>query len=202
MRAVLSDLALEVEGATALAFRLARAFDRAGEDPFEAAYARLVTPAAKFLVCKAAPQLVYEAMECLGGNGYVEEWPLARAYREAPVNAIWEGSGNVMALDVLRAAARAPDAATQVIARLSAACGVEADRFGVAANLDAERLARRASERLGRLAAAAALAERRSSLADAYVATRLAGEPHAQFGACDLAGVEQQLVDRILPQGD
>jgi putative acyl-CoA dehydrogenase len=202
MRAVLSDLALVVEGATALAFRLARAFDRAGEDPFEAAYARLITPAAKFLVCKAAPQLVYEAMECLGGNGYVEEWPLARAYREAPVNAIWEGSGNVMALDVLRAAARAPDATAQMIARLGAACGVDADRLGVASNFGAERLARRASERLAHLAAAAALAERRPSLADAYVATRLAGEPHAQFGACDLAGVEQELVDRILPQGD
>jgi putative acyl-CoA dehydrogenase len=141
-------------------------------------------------------------MECLGGNGYVEEWPLARVYREAPVNAIWEGSGNVMALDVLRAAARAPDATAQMIARLGAACGVDADRLGVASNFGAERLARRASERLAHLAAAAALAERRPSLADAYVATRLAGEPHAQFGACDLAGVEQELVDRILPQGD
>ena len=78
MRAVIADLALEVEGATALAFRLARAVDRAATDPLEAAYARLVTPAAKFLVCKTAPGFVYEAMECLGGNGYVEEWPLAR----------------------------------------------------------------------------------------------------------------------------
>jgi putative acyl-CoA dehydrogenase len=202
MRAVLSDLALEVEGATALAFRLARAFDRAGEDAFEAAYARLITPAAKFLVCKAAPQFVYEAMECLGGNGYVEEWPLARAYREAPVNAIWEGSGNVMALDVLRAATRAPDAAAQVVARLSEACGVEADRLGVPANFGAERMARRASERLARLAAAAALAERRPALADAYVATRLAGETHAQFGAVDLAGAERELIERILPEED
>jgi putative acyl-CoA dehydrogenase len=202
MRAVLSDLALEVEGATALAFRLARAFDRAAEDPFEAAYARLITPAAKFLVCKAAPQLVYEAMECLGGNGYVEEWPLARAYREAPVNAIWEGSGNVMALDVLRAAARAPDAAAQVVARLSEACGVEVDRLGAPANFGAERMARRVSERLARLAAAAALAERRPALADAYIATRLAGEARAQFGACDLAGAEQELIERILPGED
>ena len=202
MRAVLSDLALEVEGATALAFRLARAFDRAADDLFEAAYARLVTPAAKFLVCKAAPQLVYEAMECLGGNGYVEEWPLARAYREAPVNAIWEGSGNVMALDVLRAAARAPDAAARVVARLGEACGVETDRLGVSADFGAERTARRAAERLARLAAAAALAERRPALADAYVATRLAGEVHAQFGAVDLAGAEQELIERILPQED
>ena len=120
MRAVIADLALEAEGATALAFRLARAFDRAGRIASEAAYARLITPAAKFLVCKTAPGFVYEAMECLGGNGYVEEWPLARAYREAPVNAIWEGSGNVMALDVLRAAARAPEATRALIARLDA----------------------------------------------------------------------------------
>src|SRR5271169_3643783 len=101
MRAVLADLALEVEGAVALSMRLARAFDRAGEDAREAAYARLVTPAAKYWICKTAPGFIYEAMECLGGNGYVEESLLPRLYREAPVNAIWEGSGNVMCLDVL-----------------------------------------------------------------------------------------------------
>jgi putative acyl-CoA dehydrogenase len=107
-----------------------------------------------------------------------------------------------MALDVLRAAARAPDAAAQVVARLSEACGVEADRLGVPANFGAERMARRASERLARLAAAAALAERRPALADAYVATRLAGETHAQFGAVDLAGAERELIERILPEED
>jgi putative acyl-CoA dehydrogenase len=201
MRAVLGDLALEVEGATALAFRLARAFDSAVADPAEAAYARLITPAAKFLVCKAAPHFIYEAMECLGGNGYVEEWPLARAYREAPVNGIWEGSGNVMALDVLRAAARAPDAARAVIARLSAACGLPPDALALEGDLSAgaERHARRACERLAHLAAAAALAERHSSLADAYIAARLSGAPYAQYGAADLAGADAILIDRILP---
>jgi putative acyl-CoA dehydrogenase len=204
MRALLSDLALEVEGATALAFRLARAFDRAGDDPAEAAYARLVTPAAKFLVCKAAPHFIYEAMECLGGNGYVEEWPLARVYREAPVNAIWEGAGNVMALDVMRAAARAPEATRDVVGRLNAACDLPPEALDLEADLSAgaERLARRACERLARLAAAAALAERHSALADAYIATRLSGAPYAQFGAADLAGAEATLIERILPAED
>jgi putative acyl-CoA dehydrogenase len=201
MRSVLGDLALEVEGATALAFRLARAFDRAHEDAEEAAYARLVTPAAKYLVCKAAPHVIYEAMECLGGNGYVEEWPLARAYREAPLNAIWEGSGNVMALDVLRAASRAPDAAKALIARLSAACGIEVEALTLEDDLGVggERLARRACERLARLAAAAELAERNSPAADAYIASRLNGAPYAQYGAVDLAGAERSLIERILP---
>ena len=88
--------------ATALSFRLARSFDEAANNRGEAAFARVMTPVVKYWVCKIAPALLYEAMECLGGNGYVEEAPLARYYREAPVNAIWEGSGNVMALDVLR----------------------------------------------------------------------------------------------------
>ena len=103
MRTVLADLALEMEGVVALVMRLCRALDRAAEDAREAAYARLITPAAKFLICKIAPAFVFEAMECLGGNGYVEESIMPRLYREAPVNAIWEGSGNVMCLDVLRA---------------------------------------------------------------------------------------------------
>jgi putative acyl-CoA dehydrogenase len=204
MRNVLADLALEVEGATALAFRLARAFDRAAGDPAEAAYARLITPAAKFLVCKAAPHFIYEALECLGGNGYVEEWPLARAYREAPLNAIWEGSGNVMALDVLRAAARAPDAVRETIARLGEACGLEAEAQALENALGAggERLARLACERLARLAAAAALGERHPHLAKAYCASRLNGAPYAQFGGADLAGAEETLIARILPETD
>src|SRR5207302_2609696 len=117
MRAVLADLALEQEGALALVLRLAASCDRAARDPREAAYWRLLTPAVKYWICKRAPAFVYEAMECLGGNGYVEESMLPRLYREAPVNAIWEGSGNVMALDVLRAAT--PDALQAVLATLA-----------------------------------------------------------------------------------
>src|SRR5690606_24121938 len=108
MQRVLADMALDVAAATALSLRLARSFDEAANDPGEAAFARAMTPVVKYWVCKIAPALIYEAMECLGGNGYVEEAPLARYYREAPVNAIWEGSGNVMALDVLRVLRRAP----------------------------------------------------------------------------------------------
>jgi putative acyl-CoA dehydrogenase len=201
MRAVLADLALEVEGATALAVRLARAFDRSG-DPLEAAYARLVTPAAKYLLCKSAPQVIYEAMECLGGNGYVEEFPLARAYREAPVNAIWEGSGNVMALDVLRAVTRHPDAAAATIAKLGQTSGLEPKALGldVAPAVLQERDARRFCERLARLAAAAALAEGKAGLNEAYGAARLSGRAQSQFGGADLAGAEHRLIERILPQ--
>jgi len=198
MRAVLADLALEVEGATALAFALADAFERADLDPEAAAYARLITPAAKFLVCRAAPNFVFEAMECLGGNGYVEEWPLARAYREAPVNAIWEGSGNVMALDVLRAAARAPEAAGALVDRLARRCGLADAAPEIAADMrGGERLARRACERLARLAATAALVDAQPTLASAYAASRLGGGATAQLGARDLEKVEDLLIARI-----
>ena len=119
MRAVLADMALEVEAATALVMRLG-ALVRSRRMRREAARARLLTPAVKYWVCKTAPGFVYEAMECLGGNGYVEESLLPRLYREAPVNAIWEGSGNVMCLDVLRALARDRDAALDVLDALAA----------------------------------------------------------------------------------
>ncbi|WP_244482338.1 acyl-CoA dehydrogenase family protein, partial [Bradyrhizobium pachyrhizi] len=119
MQAVLSDMALHVEASIALVMRLCRAFDRAPADAGEAAYMRLLTPAIKYWTCKSAPGFLYEAMECLGGNGYVEEGILARHYRESPVNAIWEGSGNVMCLDVLRALGREADAALAVLRALA-----------------------------------------------------------------------------------
>ena len=117
MSSVLADLALDCEAATQLAFRLAGAFDRSHAEE-ERAWQRVMTPIAKYWVCKIAPNFAYEAMECLGGNGYVEENGLARIYREAPVNAIWEGSGNVMGLDVLRILMKEPDAAALVLDRL------------------------------------------------------------------------------------
>jgi putative acyl-CoA dehydrogenase len=110
MRNVLADLALESESATVLLMRLARAADRASSDPHEAAVKRLGTAIAKYWVCKRAPMVVAEALECLGGNGYVEESMLPRLYREAPLNSIWEGSGNINALDVLRAISKTSDA--------------------------------------------------------------------------------------------
>ncbi|MGD7412749.1 acyl-CoA dehydrogenase family protein, partial [Ralstonia pseudosolanacearum] len=115
MRNVLADLALESQAATLLMMALGDAFERAEADPVAAAWKRIVTPAAKFWVCKRAIEATGEAMEVWGGNGYVEEGPMARLYREAPVNSIWEGSGNVMCLDVLRAIGRVPDDALRLV---------------------------------------------------------------------------------------
>ncbi|KJE92839.1 acyl-CoA dehydrogenase [Capsaspora owczarzaki ATCC 30864] len=110
MKSVLADLAIEAEAATAMAFRIAESFDMGSGSKQESLFARIATPITKYWICKRTPNHVYEAMECHGGNGYTEDFVLARAYREAPLNAIWEGSGNVIALDVLRAMQTAPEA--------------------------------------------------------------------------------------------
>ncbi len=123
MTGVLADLALESEAATALAFRVAQSFDQAAGDEREAAFMRLATPIAKYWICKRQPGFVNEAMECLGGAGFVEESAMPRLYRQAPLNAIWEGSGNVIALDVLRALSREPDSIDAVRAELASARG-------------------------------------------------------------------------------
>lgn len=198
MRTVLADLALEMDGAVALIMRLSRALDRAADDPREAAYARLVTPAAKFLICKTAPGFVYEAMECLGGNGYVEESVMPRLYREAPVNAIWEGSGNVMCLDVLRALRGEEERA--LFAVLARDAGV-ADR-DPNAELANEALARMTVERLALLAAAAALrVGAPSRIADQFARTRLAGAHGALYGAKEIdPATTELLLQRTLPE--
>ncbi|RMF73941.1 MAG: DNA alkylation response protein, partial [Acidobacteria bacterium] len=123
MREVLADLAVDAEAAAATALRLARAFGLAADDPREAALARLATAACKFFFTKRAVEVTFEAMEVLGGNGYVEEFPLARLYREAPVNSIWEGSGNVIALDVIRACEREPAGLDALLGEVDAARG-------------------------------------------------------------------------------
>jgi putative acyl-CoA dehydrogenase len=125
MQNVLADLVLESEAATALALRLARAFE-ADASERETAFARLATPAVKYWICKRAPAAVAEAVEVLGGNGYVEECALPRLYREAPLNSIWEGSGNVMCLDVLRAARREAAAVEALLSELATARGADA----------------------------------------------------------------------------
>jgi putative acyl-CoA dehydrogenase len=122
MTAVAADLALESEAATATAMRLARAHDDDASD-HERAFRRLATPVAKYWVCKRGPGHAYEALECLGGNGYTESFPLARRYREQPVMALWEGSGNVIALDALRALVREPESADAFEAEVSLAVG-------------------------------------------------------------------------------
>jgi putative acyl-CoA dehydrogenase len=207
MQAVLSDMALHVEASIALVMRLCRAFDGAPDDAGEAAYMRLLTPAIKYWVCKNAPGFLYEAMECLGGNGYVEEGILARHYRESPVNAIWEGSGNVMCLDVLRALSREADAAmavlqtlTQQTRGLSGAADAVAFVGQAFRRPDGERVARLAVERLALLAAAAALNAVSPHHAELFARTRLAA-PHAgMYGAVDLATDDiKSLLLRALP---
>jgi putative acyl-CoA dehydrogenase len=207
MRAVLSDMALHVEASIALVMRLCRAFDLAPADANEAAYMRLLTPAIKYWTCKSAPGFLYEAMECLGGNGYVEEGILARHYRESPVNAIWEGSGNVMCLDVLRALSREAEAATGILKNLAqetrdlpgASEAVvqisQAFRRG-----DAEGVARLAVEKLALLAATAALNVISPRHAELFARTRLAGNQGGMYGAVDIPPDDiGRLLDRALP---
>jgi putative acyl-CoA dehydrogenase len=181
MQNVLADLVLEADAATALVLRLARAFEAAATDD-DRALARLVTPAVKYWVCKRAPAVVAEALEVLGGNGYIEESVLPRLYREAPLNSIWEGSGNVMCLDVLRAARREPAAVDALLAELATARGADAalDRHvaALAAALRdpvaAEREARRISGGIATALAAALLLRHAGAAAGAaYCASRL-----------------------------
>ena len=208
MRAVLADMALEVEGATALVMRLCRAFDLAGGDPHEAARARLLTAAVKYAVCKTTPGFAYEAMECLGGNGYVEESMLPRLYREAPVNAIWEGSGNVMCLDVIRALGHDGEAARAVLGALAneaadlpgARDTARAVETALAAP-DAEANARAAVGRLAQLAAAAAVRQSAPpEVAELFARTRLEARHGAMFGTSDVRAEEaSRLLERALP---
>lgn len=190
MTEVLADLVLEVEAATALAFRLARSFDRA-TDERAAAWRRLMTPVTKYWVCKVAPAVVAEAMECLGGNGYVEDHGLARIYREVPVNAIWEGSGNVMALDVLRVLQREPEVVETVMEELKQASGGDAHLNAAHARLEAilqePRLldvrARSLVEGLAVLAAGTILrAYAPTAVSDAFIATRMGSLPRSTYG--------------------
>jgi len=208
MRAVLADMALEAEAATALTLRLARSFDLAEGDVREAARARLLTPAVKYWVCKRAPGLIYEAMECLGGNGYVEESMLPRLYREAPVNAIWEGSGNVMCLDVLRALGHDGEAARAVLAALAeeaadlpdARAAVDVIARAAAAE-DAEGEARAAVDRLALLAAAAALQQSAApEVVNLFARTRRDDRHGAMYGTSRIAPDDARgLIDRALP---
>jgi len=215
MANVLADLSLESEAATSLAFRLAGAADRAARgDAAEAALLRLALPAAKYWVCKRFPAHAAEALECLGGNGYVEESGLPRIYREAPLNSIWEGSGNVTSLDVLRALARAQGAAEALLAELDAAAGADAALDGAiaelkaqmgglttATDLEAQHEARRLAGRIAvALAAAQLVRHAPAAVADGYCASRLGaqapGGPGAPFGTLP-AGLDlAAIVDR------
>jgi putative acyl-CoA dehydrogenase len=210
MTSVLADLALESEGATALALRLARAYE-AGADPQEVALRRVLTPAAKYWICKRGAAVAAEAMEVLGGNGYTEEWPLARIYRQMPLNSIWEGSGNVICLDVLRGLARDAGVGAALIAELAAARGANAafDAQLATFERDLARLPLRESEaraltqRIALLAQGALLLRFAPAfVSDAFCASRFAPASFAggAFGALPEGIDTAAIVDRALAQ--
>ncbi|HTI67361.1 MAG TPA: acyl-CoA dehydrogenase family protein [Caulobacteraceae bacterium] len=198
MRAVLADLVVEAEAALALVMRVARAFDGATAE--ERAFARLAVAVAKFWVTKRLPGQTCEALECLGGNGYVEEGMAPRLYREAPLNAIWEGSGNVNALDVLRALGREPESWAAFRAELELARGADArldraiDRLADAVAAAGEGGARRLVEDLATTLQATLLVRHApAAVAEAFLASRLSGEMRGCYGALpaglDLDGI-------------
>ena len=190
MTNVLADLAIESEAATTVAMRLAAAADRAAHgDQYETAFRRLALAATKYHVCKLAPAHAAEALECLGGNGYVEESGMPRLYREAPLQSIWEGSGNVAALDALRALTRQPECAEAFFAELDQARGADhrlddaIERLKKDAADPAEHTARRLAESMAvTLQAALLLRYGNPAVADAFVATRLSGAGGRAYG--------------------
>ena len=213
MRTVLADLALESEAALQIAMRLAQAYERGGDegDPLERAWKRIMTPAAKFWVCKRGVELTGEAMEVLGGNGYVDTGVMARLFREAPVNSIWEGSGNVMCLDVLRAISREPDGAQLLLQDLIDTAAGEPALLQQAQSLarrlsgppdQLEAQARRLVQDLVLLAQACLLRRHAPpAMADGFIATRLGAQQGAMVaGAFDPAGLDiAAIVQRALP---
>jgi len=205
MRNVLADLALECEAAVMLVMRLARAYDARSEEA-AAHLRRLLTPVAKYWVCKRAPAVCTEALEVLGGNGYVEEGPLARRLRESPLNSIWEGSGNIMCLDVLRALSRESGTRAVLEELLAPARGRDAryDRFVSAlereldAAADGELRARDLTQRIALAVQAALFLEHGPAAScEAFLASRLAAGPPAAFGTLprglDLMGLTARI---------
>jgi putative acyl-CoA dehydrogenase len=209
MRNVLSDLALESEAATLMMLRLARAFE-APDDPLERAWRRIVTPAAKFWICKRTLEFTGECMEVWGGNGYVETAPMARLYREAPVNSIWEGSGNVMCLDVLRAIEREPEGFMRLLSELDDVATAHPGLHGLVTGLrrdlatppeQREMLARRFVQRLV-LAAQGSLMVRNapSAIAEAFIASRIDAESGRVYGTLSAVSLQQNILDRAWPE--
>jgi putative acyl-CoA dehydrogenase len=210
MRGVLADLAVESEAATATMLRLARSYDAASEaDAHEVAFRRVATAVGKYWLCKRHPMLAAEALECLGGNGYVEESILPRLFRESPLNGIWEGSGNVICLDVLRAMARSPESVEAYFAELDGAAGgdhrlvaaVERLRRELADTSQIEARARRIVENMA-LALQGALLVRHGhpAVADAFCASRLDGDWGRAFGTLPTGVDVHAIVERARPK--
>jgi putative acyl-CoA dehydrogenase len=221
MSAVLADLAVEAEAATAAAARLASAYDADAADTRERLFRRLATAVMKYWVCRRGPAHAFEALECLGGNGYCESFPLARIYREQPLQSIWEGSGNVLCLDVLRTLTKTPDALTAFLDEIDLARGADArldnhvqalrrdqllpyltaGNSGDSGNpmIPVERTARLLVERLA-VALQASLLVRHApaAVADAFCASRLAGRGH-EYGAIPESVATREIVARHTP---
>jgi putative acyl-CoA dehydrogenase len=205
---VLADLALESEAATAGALRLARAFDADRADEHEQLVKRLLGPVIKYWTCKRAPQHAAEALECLGGVGYVEDSDLPRLLRQSPVNGVWEGSGNVICLDVLRALARAPEALDAYWAEVDLAAGADARldaaladlRKELANPLAIEARARRIVERMALVFLASLLLQHApAAVADGYCASRLADDRGLAFGTLPPGVDLATIVERAFP---
>ena len=205
MRNVLADLAIEFEAALALAMRVARAVDAAPHDPREAAFARVATAVGKYWICRRAPALVNEAQECLGGAGYIEESLLPRLYRQAPLNSIWEGSGNIQCLDMLRALAREPEAGAALLAEIEAARGLHAALDAALAALPAnlanadEAGARLLVERIALALQASVLLRAGSPVADAFCRSRLGGAHGFAMGTLPSELATGAAIERALP---
>jgi putative acyl-CoA dehydrogenase len=208
MQNVLADLCVESEAATAAMMRLARAYDARGEES-EGLFARLATAVIKYWVCKRWPAHAAEALECLGGSGYVEEAPLARLYRESPLNGIWEGSGNVICLDVLRAMAKGPEVVEAFFAEIDRARGADPrlDQFVLALRDDlddAENTEARARDLVERMAVAlqGALLVRDGdpSVAEAFCASRLAGQHRLAYGTLPPGFHFTRIIERARPE--
>ncbi|WP_394822949.1 acyl-CoA dehydrogenase family protein [Pendulispora albinea] len=206
---VLADLAIEQEAATMLLLRLAQAYDDGVKNPEQRAFARIATAIAKYWVCKRTPHVLSEALECHGGSGYVEESVLPRLYRQAPLNSIWEGSGNVMCLDVLRAMGREPDSVPALFAELALARGADRHLDGYIERLtrdlsdlsDIETRGRALVERLA-LALQASLVVRygQPAMVEAFVRSRIQGEHGAVFGTLPVGVDCRGIVDRARPR--
>lgn len=207
MQQVLADMALESEAATQLAFRIARSFDESGKSEGAAAFSRIATPVGKYWVNKRVVNLVYEAMEAHGGAGYVEEGIMPRLFRQSPLNSIWEGSGNVICLDVLRAMMREPDAVPAYLTEVEAALGGNAlldaeiralrDRL---VQVPPESHARRLVERMALVLQASILVRHApSAVADGFCATRLGERIGLAYGALDTAIDTAAILKRAMP---